>query len=67
MSRLSAAPGSGHVRDALADALEDPSLELVFWLPEWRRFVDGGGHEYELPEDDPRARSRMSRASAWPR
>jgi signal transduction histidine kinase len=52
MSKLSAAPRSGRVRDALADALDDPSLELVFWLPEHGRFVDAGGHEYELPEDD---------------
>jgi signal transduction histidine kinase len=52
MSKLSAAPRSGRVRDALADALDDPSLELVFWLPEHGRFVGAGGHEYELPEDD---------------
>jgi signal transduction histidine kinase len=62
MSRLSAAPRSGHVRDALADALEDPSLELVFWLPERGRFVDARGHEYELPEDDPsRAVTKVER------
>jgi signal transduction histidine kinase len=53
MARLSAAPRSGQVRDALADALEDPSLELVFWLPDRRVFVDAAGHEYDLPEDDP--------------
>jgi signal transduction histidine kinase len=62
MSRLSAAPRSGQVRDALADALEDPSLELVFWLPERGRFVDARGHEYELPEGDPaRAVSKVER------
>jgi signal transduction histidine kinase len=56
MSRLSAAPRSGQVRDALADALEDPSLELVFWLPEQGRYVDARGHGYELPEGDPARR-----------
>ena len=62
MSRLSAAPRSGQVRDALADALEDPSLELVFWLPEQERYVDASGHEYELPEDDPaRAVTKVER------
>ncbi len=62
MSRLSAAPRSGQVRDALADALEDPSLELVFWLPEQGRYVDGRGHEYELPENDPaRAVTKVER------
>jgi signal transduction histidine kinase len=62
MSRLSAAPRGGQVRDALADALEDPSLELVFWLPERRRYVDAQGHDYELPEDDPaRAVTKVER------
>jgi signal transduction histidine kinase len=62
MSRLSAAPRGGQVRDALADALEDPSLELVFWLPERRRYVDAHGHDYELPEDDPaRAVTKVER------
>jgi signal transduction histidine kinase len=37
----------------LADALEDPSLELVYWLPERNRYVDFRGRDYELPEDDP--------------
>ena len=46
-----AAPGG--LRDALADALEDPSLELVYWLPERQRYVDFRGRDYELPEDDP--------------
>ncbi|HMJ95770.1 MAG TPA: sensor histidine kinase, partial [Thermoleophilaceae bacterium] len=54
MSRLTAAPGSGQVRDALAEALEDPSLELVYWLPEQSRYVDARGQRFELPEDDPR-------------
>jgi signal transduction histidine kinase len=53
MSRLSAAPRPGQVRDALADALEDPSLELHYWLPEAGRYVDAHGRPAELPEDDP--------------
>jgi signal transduction histidine kinase len=54
MTRLGDAPLPGGLRDALADALEDPSLELVYWLPEGRRYVDFRGRPYELPEDDPR-------------
>jgi signal transduction histidine kinase len=54
MTRLADAPRAGQLRDALADALEDPSLELVYWLPERRRFVDFRGRDYELPEDDAR-------------
>jgi signal transduction histidine kinase len=39
----------GSVRDALARALGDPSLELGLWLPERRAFVDADGGELSLP------------------
>ena len=41
--------GRGRLRDALADALGDPSLELAYWLPERERYVDGDGRSIELP------------------
>jgi signal transduction histidine kinase len=53
ITRLGEAPRPGGLREALADALDDPSLELLFWLPDAGRYVDGQGREYELPEDDP--------------
>ena len=53
MRRLSETPSAGGLRDALAEALEDPSLELVYWLPEGERYVDFRGRPYLLPEDDP--------------
>jgi signal transduction histidine kinase len=53
MTHLAEAPQPGRLRDALADTLEDPSLELVYWLPEGKRYVDFRGRPYELPEDDP--------------
>jgi signal transduction histidine kinase len=53
MGRLSETPSAGGLRDALAEALEDPSLELVYWLPEGQRYVDFRGRPYDLPEDDP--------------
>ena len=53
MTRLNETPRAGGLRDALAEALEDPSLELVYWLPEDERYVDFRGRPYELPEDDP--------------
>jgi signal transduction histidine kinase len=37
------------VRDALADALGDPSLDVAYWLPE-RGYVDREGHELGPPE-----------------
>ena len=37
------------LRDALADALGDPSLALAYWLPERREYVDADGRPVELP------------------
>jgi signal transduction histidine kinase len=36
-------PTPASVRAALSRALSDPSLELLFWLPDQRAFVDEGG------------------------
>ncbi len=51
IARLGEAPRPGELRDALAEALGDPSVELVYWLPEDERFVDAHGAPFELPED----------------
>jgi signal transduction histidine kinase len=37
------------IRDALADALGDPTLEVAFWLPERHEFVDAEGRTLALP------------------
>ncbi len=37
------------LRDALARALGDPSLELAFWLPERRAYADADGLPVALP------------------
>ncbi|HEX2413635.1 MAG TPA: histidine kinase [Thermoleophilaceae bacterium] len=49
IARLNEVPASGRLRDALAEALGDPSLEVLYWIPEDERFVDGSGHARELP------------------
>jgi len=40
------------LRDALARAVDDPTLEVAFWLPERRVFVDAAGREVQLPDGD---------------
>jgi DNA-binding CsgD family transcriptional regulator len=40
-----------HARDALARNLGDPSLELAFWIPERKRYVDSLGKPFDLPQD----------------
>jgi signal transduction histidine kinase len=49
MARLGETPQRGELRDALASALGDPSLELVYWLPDNERFVDARGGLVSLP------------------
>jgi hypothetical protein len=39
----------GTLRDALADALGDPSLEVAYWLPEDNRYVDLRGRPVAVP------------------
>jgi signal transduction histidine kinase len=43
-------PGPGDLRDALARALRDPSLTLLYWLPEFGCYADLDGRAVELPE-----------------
>jgi signal transduction histidine kinase len=50
IGRLNETPRRGELRDALARALGDPSLELAYWLPDDKRFVDARGHSVELPK-----------------
>jgi signal transduction histidine kinase len=44
-------PTPASLRGALARALSDPSLELLFWLPERGAFVDEAGGPAALPAD----------------
>jgi signal transduction histidine kinase len=41
----------GHVRDALARALNDPTLQVAYWLPMRRAYVDEAGRPVDLPQD----------------
>jgi signal transduction histidine kinase len=50
MARLGETPQRGELRDALAQALGDPTVELVYWLPDDERFVDAAGHVVTLPQ-----------------
>ena len=47
---LRADPSPAHLRDALARALQDPSLALVFWLPEFGCYADLDGVAMDLPD-----------------
>jgi signal transduction histidine kinase len=49
VSRLGAGAGRSALRDALAQALGDPGLELVYWVPEISSYVESGGRPIALP------------------
>lgn len=47
---LGRAPTPARLRDALANALGDPSLQVAYWSPTQARFVDSAGEAVELPD-----------------
>jgi signal transduction histidine kinase len=61
MLELQKGPTPGHVRDAMARALRDPSLTLSFWLPEFGRYVDFDGRPVEASGQDARASTPIDR------
>jgi signal transduction histidine kinase len=52
--RLRAPASAAELRGGLAEALEDPSLRVVYWMPgEPGRWVDESGWPARKPEDEP--------------
>jgi signal transduction histidine kinase len=51
----------GDVVDALKRALQDPSLEVVYWVPEYERYADRDGRAIELPTSPSRATTLIDR------
>ena len=45
----------GALRDALARALRDPTLELAYWVPEYEAYVGIDGEPVQLPATSPAA------------
>jgi signal transduction histidine kinase len=52
IERLNAGEGRGSLRGALADALGDPSLQLLYWRPRVGQYVSHAGHPVALPSGD---------------
>jgi signal transduction histidine kinase len=51
----------GNVVDALRRALRDPSLEVVYWVPEYERYADRVGRAIELSTSPGRATTLIDR------
>jgi signal transduction histidine kinase len=59
---MRADPAPADLRDALARALRDPSLTLVYWLPEYETWADVDGHPTPPPAaEDGRAITLIDR------
>ena len=58
---LRADPAPADLRDALSDALRDPSLTLAYWLPDFQAYVDLEGREVELPAGNGRTATLIER------
>lgn len=50
--KLSSGLQSEQLQSALADALHDPSLEIVYWVPALDSFADLQGRPVQLPDSD---------------
>ena len=60
-------PSTGaDLRQALARTLGDPSLELAFWFPAERCYVDGEGAPVRLPEGDSGRRATLVERDGMP-
>jgi signal transduction histidine kinase len=57
-------PAAPDLRDALARALRDPSLELAYWLPDFEVFVDLDGRPMQLRDVAGRATTLIDRDGA---
>jgi signal transduction histidine kinase len=58
---LARMPAPGRLRDALARALGDPSLELAYWIPESESYVGIDGRPVDLRPDEGRAVTVLER------
>jgi signal transduction histidine kinase len=58
---LHADPAPDDLRDALARALRDPSLELAYWLPDFGVYADLNGRPVELPDLEGRSTTLIDR------
>ena len=52
MVRLSSGLQAEQLQSALAGALHDPSLEIVYWVPSLESFADIQGRSVQLPNSD---------------
>ncbi len=64
---LRSRPGPAELRTVMAQALEDPSLEIAYWLPQAAAYAGADGLIVPLPQSDPsRALTTVTGADGEP-
>lgn len=64
---LRSRPGPEHLRTVMAEALADPSLDIVYWIPDAASYTDASGAILTLPAySSGRAVTRVSGADGEP-
>jgi len=63
---LGTAGAGTDLREALARTLGDPSLQLAYWFPAERCYVDGAGSPVRLPVDDADRRATLVERDGQP-
>jgi signal transduction histidine kinase len=63
---LGRAPSPARTRDILARALGDPTLEIVFWVPDAQRYVDACGQPVALEQASARRATSVLRRDGEP-
>jgi signal transduction histidine kinase len=66
MIELGSAASPSRLREPLARALGDPSLEVAFWIPTDGHYVDADGHQVELATADSRRAVSVLRHEGQP-
>jgi signal transduction histidine kinase len=61
VARLAQSPSQEEIRAAIARALDDPSLELAYWLPEFGTYADVEGHAIALADTNGRTTTFIGR------
>ena len=64
MLELRTEPAPEDLRDSLARALRDPSLQIAYWLPDFGVYADPDGRPVELPDLEGRATTLIDRDGA---
>jgi signal transduction histidine kinase len=66
VGRLAHASGQDEIHAALVRALDDPSLKVAYWLPDYATYADVEGRAVELPDGNGRGTTPLTGRNGQP-